>query len=212
MGLDRYEWYCGVDPGTTSVFGALFIAYDRYSSTPYVLDELYERRPQDCTVGRILPKILDKVQEFNPHGPSWHFFCDSAAAWFIQEAIDRYNLGFAPAHKRAGDKLEGISTIKDILLTRKGFISDRCKSFQTELMNYRTNDRGVPVKEWDHLIDIFRYFLKFAGYTSQESEYVSPIKQFQPHVRPKRDYTTAPHPDDNTVDSLIETPDGEFWF
>lgn len=210
---DRFEWYGLVDPGTTSVFAALFIAFDRYTATPYFLDCLYETKPQDCTVDSIMPKFLDKCAELSGVDiKQWNLACDSAAAWFIQEASDRYGIGFGATKKRAGDKLEGLSMLRDIFVTKERLVSKRCRPLVTEIVNYKTNDRGILQKEWDHLIDLMRYFLGLAGYSLNESKYTAPVIKPARPTRPDRDFTFKEHPDDITIDSVLLEPEGDYVF
>ena len=44
--LNKLEWYCISDPGTTTVMAFLFVAVNPYSKKFYVLDEIYEKRPE----------------------------------------------------------------------------------------------------------------------------------------------------------------------
>ena len=173
----RYEFGVLADPGTKSVFAVLFIAIDRYNSIPYCLDEIYESDTSLCTTRSIMPEILLRMKDINPSFRDWVLAADSAAAWFIAEArdwmeseeakvwfeendVEQAELFFEPTEKRVGDKEEGIALIKDILLTKEKFISDRCEKFFLELVNYHLDRTGRIVKDGDHLIDCFRYGLK----------------------------------------------------
>jgi len=61
--------------------------------------------------------------------------------------------------------------MKDIMLTDKLRISDRCKKTYWELDHYRKDDKGEIVKKHDHEIDNFRYILSATSYSLMESEY-----------------------------------------
>lgn len=167
---DRYEWFCSADPGTKSVFSVVFAAIDRYTSSIYLLDEIYERDPGQTTTRNIVPRIQAICEEWNEDLTEWQFIADSAAAWFIQDAFEHFDLTFTPTEKQSGDKQDGISTIKDILLHRDRIISDRCTNTSAELQNYRTDDKGRILKEHDHAIDNFRYILKASMFTFIDEE------------------------------------------
>lgn len=208
---ERYEYYCGADPGTRSIFAVLFIVYDKYTSTPYFLDEMYQKGSYNCTVDVVMPLLLSKVNEIYPHPEKWNFFSDSAAAWFIEEANSRYDIGFSPTIKRVGDKEDGIGLIRDILRTKERFISERCFALGTEIINYATDDKGRIPKTSDHCLDIFRYFLKQAGVVLiDEKEPESPL--FTAPSRPGRSYTTSDPDSEFGISELLLTPYAEYIF
>lgn len=200
---DRYEKYLGVDPGTTSVFGGLIGFLDRYTATPYLLDCIYETRPENCSVDSVIPKLAGKCEALGFNITDFQLLCDNAAQWFIVEASDRYGLGFAPTLKQSKDKEDGISQIREILKNRQKFISSRCRPLIVEMMAYKTNERGVIVKEWDHLIDLFRYILKFAGFSLNQSLYVPQDTGVRVPIRPARGYTFSPHEDEVSLDTIF---------
>lgn len=199
----RYERYLAVDPGTVTVFAGLFCFLDRYTATPYLLDCIYQTRPEDCSVDTVVPLLREKAADLGFALEDFQLLSDNAAQWFIVEASQRYGLGFAPTMKQSKDKQDGISLIKDILGGKRQFISSRCEALYTEMQNYRKNERGVIVKEWDHLIDLFRYILKFSAFTLNETKYETTSSGLIVPRRPPRGYTFAPHEDDVTIDSLL---------
>jgi len=204
---NRYSYYCIADPGTKSTFAVLFIAYDSYSATPYLLDTIYETDPFYCSVDSIMPKINSICFKLNPNFDSWTFLADSAAAWWIQETLDRYGVCFIPTNKRLGDKDEGISVIRDILALRSHFIAvPNCNPLVTELVNYATDTKGNYIKENDHLIDDWRYFLSFTRFALNEKAHPSEFKkEFTGNPRPERGYSrSTEEKDDINATALLE--------
>lgn len=209
---ERFSYYCIADPGTKSTFAVLFIAYDSYSATPYLINSIYETDPYFCSVDSVMPKIITICNSIYPNIDKWTFAADSAAAWWIQEALDRYSIYFVPTEKRVGDKDEGISTIRDILSLRTGFIATpQCDPLTTELVNYATDTRGNYIKENDHLIDCFRYFLNLVRFVLNERIHPSQAeKVFKGNVRPPRGYSSSTSDSNDDIEEITLMPDYEY--
>jgi len=154
------------DPGTKeSAFAVNFIVLDRYKPKIYWIDEIYEIVPEQKVVGKIAPKILEKINEFNPDLRQWYFFYDPAAAAFNQEIIDRFpQLPFQPAKKRQGEKEDEIGKLIEIFEARIGVVSSRCVNTIWEFDNYYRDKLGRYIKKNDHAIDNSRYFLTMSGF------------------------------------------------
>ena len=157
------EWYCLLDPGTTTCFAGLLIAYQPYTSQVFLLEEIYEKDQFRTSVDYIWPQVRQKMEVYKEkHRVSfdkWKIFYDDAAAWFGNEVSSRYETYCQPAGKFAQDKELGISIIKDLARQENGlFISTRCDNFMWEVENYVRGDDGRIPKKNDHLIDCLRYF------------------------------------------------------
>lgn len=163
--LKKLHWYCIADPGTTSVFGVLFAAINPRNNDIYILDEIYETEHAKTSVTNIGRRIIERESELDKDTmQSWYECADEAAAWFINEMIDRYGKSFAPTQKHAIQKEHGLSLIKDIFLKNKIFISERCTNLFYELENYVVDKNGRIVKADDHLLDCLRYLLWVSNY------------------------------------------------
>lgn len=158
--IKRLEWVWVADPGSTTVFGMLFAAFNPYTGKLYILDEIYAKDQKDTSVGIIVPRGETKAISLYPNSnlhDDWIKVADEAAAWFITECLNRYNIYFSPAEKWRGTKEDGLSLIKDQLLHNAVAISDRCENLATEMRKYAKDDSGKIPKRDDHLIDCFRY-------------------------------------------------------
>lgn len=163
----KLDWYVIADPGSTTVFAMLFMAVNRYERCVYVLDEIYAQSLAETSTGKIIPKMKAKRDDLFPGWESMHItwlqFCDEAAAWFMNEASQSFAEGFLPTQKKLHDKIQGLSLIKDILVTKRFFASDRCAFLAWEMENYKRDDNGKIAKKDDHLIDCLRYGNAAAG-------------------------------------------------
>jgi hypothetical protein len=169
--INKLDWYCIADPGSTTCFAALFAAIHPYSRKVYIVDELYEKDQQNTSTRRIYPKMDHKMMEFYPNSDvndDWFKVADEAAAWFMVEAMSQYNTYFAPTMKHMNKKEHGLSLIKDMLIHQVVVISDRCRNLVDEMEKYAKDSKGNIPKSNDHLIDCFRYLLGASNYNMVE--------------------------------------------
>ena len=164
------EWYVIADPGTETVFGMLFAAVNPYTKKVFILDEIYAKKQEETSTGKIIPAMRKIRDELNPLTHNWVGIYDEAGAWFCNEASFSYNEPFMPTHKAWDKKTSGLSLIKDQLLNGLALISDRCKHLIWEIENYQKDKNGRIPKKNDHLIDCWRYLNYAAGICLVEDE------------------------------------------
>lgn len=184
--INKLEWYCFTDPGTTTAFAGLIVAYNPYTKHLYALDEVYETQTINTSVSIVWPKIEKSMLNLNPHvlpiGDEWYRGYDEAAAWFMNEMYDQFQVSFSPTRKKDTNKENGISLIKDILLQGKLTISTRCVHLFKEMEGYIKDKNGKIPKKDDHLIDCLRYILQAIGYS------ISAVKESVEEKSVKRAY------------------------
>ena len=126
----------------------------------------------------MVPRILNIINEINTNYADWLACYDYAAAWFYSELtynFPDFPVDFIQCEKDINKKDQKLSLIKDTIINGFFWMSDRCKKLYWEMDNYRSDDKGVPLKENDHLIDCLRYLYNLAGYN------------YLPDVRPPKD-------------------------
>lgn len=156
----RLEWFWVCDPGNTTVFGMLFGCFNPYTGNVYILDEIYANRQAETSLGIIVPRGKTKAWDLYPGSSledDWIKVSDDAAAWFMTEALSRFQLYFQPAAKWDRTKEDGLSLIKDQLIHGMLRISDRCVNLLKEMEQYAVREDGTIKKANDHLIDALRY-------------------------------------------------------
>lgn len=166
----HWDFVVAMDPASASTFGVLIGAVNRSDGRVRLLDELYVQDQAMTSVGAIWPEIKKKMNEIveldERDGQDWTLVCDEAAAGVRTELQD-IGVYTIPTQKHLHKKSTSISLIKDLYLSRKQLLSDRCVHLVSEIENYFLNAKGEYVKEDDHLIDANRYLLHAAHYSHQ---------------------------------------------
>ena len=170
-----WDFVTAYDPASTTTFGALFCAIHKYEKRIKVWGEVYAQGMVNTSTDKVFPESLKVIDKLNVPHYIIDMVYDHAAHWFANEVHSRYTIengymsdyALTPCTKDYNTKNDKLSLIKDIFLGYEGLIeiSDSCVHFIKELENYRTDQKGKPLKENDHLIDCFRYILNYLMYT-----------------------------------------------
>lgn len=170
----KLKWFTIFDPGTTSCFAVLFVAYNPYTQQVFVLDEIYEKDRARTDSRQMWERALKKERELFPDAPAktWKRYYDEAAAWFHREVCANYRgqmLGLSPTRKQHTTKDDTVSQAR-ILMNEEGAltISDRCYWLRWEIESYVTDEEGRLPDDNDHLLDTFFYFLQLSNWTPFE--------------------------------------------
>jgi hypothetical protein len=170
-----YDFFISADPGSAKCFAVLFGVVHRYDKHVIILDEIYETKLGQNSVGVMAPRILEKVNEINRNHDDWMACYDHAASWFFSEltgTMPDFPINFIKCEKDLNNKEAKLSMIKDMMLTKVFTMTDRCIKLYWEMENYKRKDNGLIPKENDHLCDALRYLLNLASY------------EFTPQARP----------------------------
>jgi len=166
-----YDFYTGYDPGSVKCFAVGMFAIHRFDRHIIALDEIYATKLGENSVRQIVPVSLFKANELNSNVDDWMDCYDHAAAWFASEVAYEYPdypHALFPCEKDLKNKEAKLSLIKDILLNGLMTFSDRVVHGYLEMDNYKLDDNGKLIKINDHWIDLFRYVLNLAGYSTIE--------------------------------------------
>lgn len=162
------------DPGTTTCFAVIFRAINPYTKAVYNLGEIYEQDQNLTSTSLIIPRIEEIKGELIPNwkarGVDWEQIYDEAGAWFAAEAHASFPglEAWAPTRKGEGGdsekkKTDGLSLIKDQMLTSRFFVSEHCENLRKEIRGYIKDKNGKIPKKNDHLIDATRYGNSFGA-------------------------------------------------
>lgn len=205
----KLDWYCIADPGTSTVFGVLFICLNPYTRQIWILDEIYEKDRCETATRNILKSIVKKMKflapELDPED-NWIKIFDEAAPWFMNEAENqrdkKLSLTFNPTQKYYNKKENGLALMKECLLYKTAFMTDRCPNLYWEMEQYTCIDGKYP-KHHDHLIDDFRYFLADSGYDMVEA--------LEAKKKPEKRSRLLPTENELRSKDIIETDLDEDW-
>lgn len=173
-----WEFFISADPGSSKCFAVLFGCVNKYDKRIFILDEIYEVKLGKNSAGSMVPRILQVINDINTNYSEWLACYDYAAAWFYSELtynFPDFPVDFIQCEKDINKKDQKLSLIKDTIINGFFWMSDKCKKLYWEMDNYRSDDKGVPLKENDHAIDCVRYLYNLAGYN------------YLPDVRPPSD-------------------------
>ena len=166
-----WEFYDTYDPGSSVCFAGLFGVINKYTKVVIILDCIYETDTRETSTGRFYPKAQRIMKEIYDFEDYWTGTYDNAAAWFMNEVIDRYDRSLMPCVKDLKNKENKLGMIKDMLIEDKLIFSDRCmvgldkeSGILWEMINYRKDEQGRIPKINDHAIDALRYKLNAMGY------------------------------------------------
>lgn len=188
-----YDFFISADPGSAKCFAVLFGVVHRYDKHVIILDELYENKLGQNSVGVMAPRILEKINEINRNYDDWLAVYDHAATWFYSELVgtmEDFPVNFMKCEKDLNKKEAKLSMIKDMILTKVFTMSDRCVKLYWEMENYKRKDNGLIEKENDHAIDTLRYLLNAGNY------------EFTPEARPVNYKAIVTHASPATDDFL----------
>lgn len=167
----KLKWYTICDPGTSTCFAVLFVAYNPYTQQVFLLDEIYEKDRNKTDSRQIWERIIKKEEEFYPGSPPRTFIrvYDEAAAWFGREIAANYRVGLIPSQKQKTTEETDISRIK-MLMNHAGAltVSDRCYWLRWEIESHVTDDDGKYPTKNNHLVDCFKYLMQTTGWKTIE--------------------------------------------
>ena len=195
------QWYVIADPGTTSCFAVLFIAYNPVTCEVFILREIYERDRSRASSSQIWDRIVEITSELRPQMPltSWFLVADEAAAWFINEISYNYGHYFRPTQKHLKPQEQNISIIRDILYHQRVYYSDLLRYFPWEMDNYVTDENGKLPKANDHLIDGLCYFVADSNYRFVEG--TTPLEPFKART-PEQEFANRDDSWDKNIGDL----------
>ena len=186
----QYELYITADPATSSTFGVLFSAINRYTRIVYHIDELYIRDTRNTSARRVWEEIERVQREIIPDISQWNLTYDEAATWFSNEIMDitEGETYFVPTQKKNHKKDDGLSLMKDQMLYGFFYVSDSCKHFREEIENYVRDENDKIKKVNDHLIDCARYTNAADHYTVIEAKEPRKVKEIRRFHTPDTDF------------------------
>jgi hypothetical protein len=184
-----FEYWLVQDPGSSSVFGQLYLGYYKPLAMIYVLDEAYVTDPRKATVLEMYRVELAKCGMIEPDMGRWINLYDEQASWFLNERIQigaNERLIATDKNKwrvtHQKDLKAGLTTARDILSYNRLKVADRCEHFIAEMRGYKKS--LIKRKGSDHLIDCFRYFI-LKSYYSIPKEVLDDLSMIPEVVRQK---------------------------
>ncbi len=207
----HWDFVIACDPASASTWAALLGAVNRYDGRVRFLDEVYVQDQGMTSIGAIWPTVSAKRDEIlqTEEGDDiqWTIVVDEAATAVRVELSDQFDVATLPTAKALNKKSYGISLLKDLMVSQKLLVSDRCKHYLDETKRYFLNDRGEFIKKDDHLQDCARYLLHAAHYTMRPEP--APVPHEIPRDEQRRGYSLQEDWDAFVGDKAIYLSDSD---
>lgn len=142
------QYFCGIDWGFEH-FGVALVVGEGYDGNYYLVEEHAKQYVYIDEWVAIAHDIM------NRYGANIPFYCDSARPEYVSKFQDE-GINAHYADKRV---MKGVELMAHLIKNNKfKVLYDECPRFRTEIYNYVwDNKKGVPVKEYDDVLDALRY-------------------------------------------------------
>lgn len=179
----KLQWFAIADPGYITCFAVLFGVFNPYTKQVYWLDCIYEKQMGKMSDNLMWPRMVEKMMLLYPNstvptrkqldlegGSDWTVISDENPASFRMNVLSMFGVSVFPSGKKPLKKEEGLSLIKDQILSGRITVSEKCEPLVTEMVRYRRDENGNIPKKGDHLIDCARYLNLAMRYTFQMTQ------------------------------------------
>lgn len=171
-----FEAYICIDPGNSTIAGALLVLIDRISGQLIVLDEFKQYNSQKTSAMEIWPEIEDKftislekvgLDQFIP-SKNVILLCPPKAPWFKRDFHEAFDLAMEDVGKECDKPEYNIGLIKDLLISGTMLVHEDCVELVKESETYMRNPKtyGIPGDVSKLLIYSLRGILLSMGYTT----------------------------------------------
>jgi len=181
--MGHIEVYCCLNPGNSTIFGALLVAINRNTGQVAVLEEIKIWDSESTSVTKAWPKIDDKfsekleelgLTEFDMTKGSVVLLCPPKLPWFRRDMDEMFGLGVQTVISECDKPEYNLGLIKDLLAAKKMVIHESCTELLKEAETYVRHRKtfAIPNDRSKLLIYCLRGILAAIGYTSDLLELV----------------------------------------
>ena len=163
--IDESQYLGGIDFGFTNPTGIVCVKKDN-RGVYWVSDEYYEKEKTDAQIAEVV-----QAYQFNKVYP------DPENPGAIKEMKER-GVNCCEVNKGKDSVTNGIQKIRELMLQGRLKISVNCVNliFEFEQYHYPVkavegNEKELPVKENDHLLDALRYIILMDAQTVEIKQY-----------------------------------------
>jgi len=171
-----FEAYICINPGNSTIAGALLVLLNKLNGEIIILDEYKEWDSQKTSAMEMWPKIEDKflahlenvgLKDFVP-SENVVIICPPKTPWFKRDMHEAYDLVVEDADKVCDKPEYNIGLIKDLLISGKLIVHEDCRELIKESETYIRNPKTytIPGDQSKLLIYSLRAILCATGYTS----------------------------------------------
>lgn len=191
--ISEPQWVLAINPGNSTVMGALLCVYDDRSASLYVVDALYEWDSQEAAVRKSGEKLKTMVNGYgmqfghvdSPYvDPDMRDFMveeegldevevvvNCRYPWLARDLYECFGVSAYVATAETKQAEYNINLIKDICIADRLFISEKAHKLVDEASKYTRNPESLKidgirtVENQVLLVDCLKYVLDSVGYT-----------------------------------------------
>lgn len=182
----KYDSFIYINPGNSTIAGALLVLLDRVSGQVYVLGEYKQYNSQKTSAMEMWPEIEDKFSDILKAvkitnidvSKDITLLCPPRTPWIKRDFHEAYDLVLEDSDKECDKPEYNVGLIKDLLISGKLVINEDCNELIKESETYMRHPKtyGIPGDVSKLLIYALRATLCAMGYTSDLIE-LSPEKE-----------------------------------
>jgi hypothetical protein len=189
---DRVQWVLSINPGNSTVFGALLAAFDPKTATLYIVDALYEWNSDKASIrlaGEKLKELCAKYDlsfgsDVDPFGDSdglgildseeddqLTIVVNCRYPWLARDLYECHKVGVSESDPHTKQAEYNINLIKDICIAECLRISTDASQLVREAERYTRNSETLKLagarntENQTLLIECLKYVLDAVGYT-----------------------------------------------
>jgi hypothetical protein len=172
----RYEAFICINPGNSTIAGALLMVLNRSNGDVFILDEFKVYDSQKTSAKEIWPLIDAKftktlakceISQFIP-SENVTLLCPPKTSWFKRDMHEAFDIVIEDADKVCDKPEYNIGLIKDLLISKKLVVNEECPELTKESETYIRHQKNfsIPQDQNKLLIYCLRAILSGMGYTS----------------------------------------------
>jgi len=168
---DRMELMVALNPGNSTTMEALLAAFDPYTATLYIVDQIYEWDSQKANMRHFYPMIQKMLKDHNFNENDVHIVVNPETPWICRDLADRFDIGAATALPESNKKDYNISLLKDILDENKLVVSDQCRRLALQSEGFLREIDTLKIKmDTPRSVECLKYLLDGCGYSTEMLE------------------------------------------
>lgn len=163
---NKWNWTLCIEPGNSTILGAILAAYDPYTSTVYIVDCLKEWDSNRTSILASFPKIVDMVSKYIDFNKV-SVYVSPKCLWFERDWYEFTGevASLAPDETKRIDY--NLNLLKDVAAEGKLVVPERAREVIVECEKWKKMTNGrLPGLDDSPLIQALRYTISVINFTT----------------------------------------------